>query len=300
MAYAQAAAGLVGAGAGAAEARKIGAILSSTSGRPGMRLVLSRLATTLSLRSTNALSAPICSVGRSRRAKKLEGFRVINCASPVNQIGLNNVHGVVTSAGGLDADSIADEEERSAEAKILNKTHPSISSFMADVTNLVRLVDSRDIIELEMKHKDYELVIRKKEALPPPPPPPSSIPGPHVMAHTSYPEYLAPPAAPQGPAWADATPAPESASETPQVAPASLYPPMLSPMAGTFYRSPAPGEPAFVQVGDKITKGQVICIVEAMKLMNEIEADQSGTILEIVAEDGKPVSIESPLYIIKP
>ncbi|KAG6547741.1 hypothetical protein Mapa_010554 [Marchantia paleacea] len=299
MASAQITAGVVGAGSGAAEGRKIGAFISSFPGRPGMRLVLSRLTTTLNLCSTSVLSSTICCVERSRRFKKLPGLQVITCASPVNQTGLNNVHGVITSAGGLDADSIT-EEERSVAAKISDKTQSSsISSFMADVTNLVKLVDTRDIIELEMKHKDYELVIRKKEALPPPPPPPTSIPGPHVMAHTSYPEYLAPPT-PQGPAWADTTPASAFASETPQVAPASMYPPMLSPMAGTFYRSPAPGEPAFVQVGDKITKGQVLCIVEAMKLMNEIEADQSGTILEIVAEDGKPVSIESPLYIIKP
>ncbi|XP_019080687.1 biotin carboxyl carrier protein of acetyl-CoA carboxylase 2, chloroplastic isoform X1 [Vitis vinifera] len=89
------------------------------------------------------------------------------------------------------------------------------------------------------------------------------------------------------------TPAPAKTSE-------SSHPPLKCPMAGTFYRSPGPGEPPFVMVGDKVQKGQVVCIIEAMKLMNEIEADQSGTITEILAEDGKPVSIDRPLLVIAP
>ncbi|KAL6504009.1 hypothetical protein OROGR_025932 [Orobanche gracilis] len=74
-------------------------------------------------------------------------------------------------------------------------------------------------------------------------------------------------------------------------APIASNPPLKCPMAGTFYRSPAPGEPPFVKVGDKVKKGQVLCIIEAMKLINEIEADTSGTLVEILAEDGKPVNI---------
>ncbi|XP_034706420.1 biotin carboxyl carrier protein of acetyl-CoA carboxylase 2, chloroplastic-like isoform X1 [Vitis riparia] len=88
-------------------------------------------------------------------------------------------------------------------------------------------------------------------------------------------------------------PAPAKTSE-------SSHPPLKCPMAGTFYRSPGPGEPPFVMVGDKVQKGQVVCIIEAMKLMNEIEADQSGTMTEILAEDGKPVSIDRPLLVIAP
>lgn len=71
-------------------------------------------------------------------------------------------------------------------------------------------------------------------------------------------------------------------------------------MSGTFYQSPAPGEPAFVKEGDQVTKGQTVCIIEAMKLMNEIEAEVSGTIVKIVAENGKPVHPGMPLFIIKP
>ncbi|KAH7436878.1 hypothetical protein KP509_05G040000 [Ceratopteris richardii] len=167
---------------------------------------------------------------------------------------------------------------------------------MADISNLIKLVDTRDIVELELKHQDYELVLKKKEALPPPP----------VVSHVQpviqgvYPTYAPPPqpAAPSPPAEPSSPPA---SAPSPVLKPAAgSSPRILSPMAGTFYKSPAPGEPAFVKVGDKVSKGQVVCIVEAMKLMNEIEADQSGTIVEILVEDGKPVSVDTPLYVIKP
>ena len=73
---------------------------------------------------------------------------------------------------------------------------------------------------------------------------------------------------------------------------------VTSPMAGTLYRSPAPGEPAFVKVGSKVKKGQVVCIVEAMKLMNEIEADVAGEVKEFLLEDGQPVNPGTPLMVI--
>lgn len=176
----------------------------------------------------------------------------------------------------------------------------SISAFMAQVSDLVKLVDSRDIVELQLKQSNCELMIRKKEALQPPPatvmtpasPPlhyptlPSPLPPPPPAA-------AAPASSPPSKA-APALPSPGKASTS------SSHPPLKCPMAGTFYRSPAPGEPPFVKVGDKVQKGQVICIIEAMKLMNEIEADQSGTITEILVEDGKPVSVDMPLFVIAP
>ncbi|KAI9153425.1 hypothetical protein LWI28_011105 [Acer negundo] len=171
----------------------------------------------------------------------------------------------------------------------------SISAFMTQVSEIVKLVDSRDIMELQMKQMDCELIIRKREALQQPAfaMPPSM---PHAM-------YMSPP--PMAPAAAPApAPAPASAASPALPAPAktsqSSHPPLKCPMAGTFYRCPGPGEPPFVKVGDKVQKGQVICIIEAMKLMNEIEADQSGTVTEILAEDGKPVSVDMPLLVIAP
>ncbi|GAV89208.1 Biotin_lipoyl domain-containing protein [Cephalotus follicularis] len=178
-------------------------------------------------------------------------------------------------------------------------TEESISEFISQVTNLVKLVDSRDIVELQLKQLDCELIIRKKEALPQPSP--ASI----VMMHSPSPS-LAMPSTPPAPApMTSSPPRPTSSSPPPPAASAakstkSSHPPLKCPMAGTFYRSPAPSEPPFVKVGDKVQKGQVLCIIEAMKLMNEIEADQSGTVVEILVEDGKPVSVDMHLFIIEP
>ena len=73
-----------------------------------------------------------------------------------------------------------------------------------------------------------------------------------------------------------------------------------SPMVGTFYRAPKPGAPVFVEVGDKVAPGKTLCIVEAMKLMNEIEAEVGGTIVEILVENGQPVQFGQPLFKIRP
>ncbi|XP_042993171.1 biotin carboxyl carrier protein of acetyl-CoA carboxylase, chloroplastic-like isoform X3 [Carya illinoinensis] len=220
-------------------------------------------------------------------------------------------------------------------------TEESISEFIAQVSSLVKLVDSRDIVELELKQLDCEILIRKRDALPQPPPS-----TPVTSTHSHAPLAVSP--AQPAPANAPSLPptAPSSSTSAVKSAKSSL-PPLKCPMAGTFYRSPGPSEPPFVQIGDKVQKGQVLCIIEAMKLMNEIEwsvrfirdiqdwevgditdfysllyalnfksggddrllwihpgnkifslkslykADQSGTIVEIVAEDGKPVSVDT-------
>ena len=74
---------------------------------------------------------------------------------------------------------------------------------------------------------------------------------------------------------------------------------LKSPMVGTFYRSPSPGAPAFVEVGQVVTKGQTLCIVEAMKLLNEIESDAAGTVKAILVENGQPVEYGQPLFVIE-
>ncbi|KAK7295437.1 hypothetical protein RJT34_18346 [Clitoria ternatea] len=177
----------------------------------------------------------------------------------------------------------------------------SISAFMNQVSDLVKLVDSRDIVELQLKQADCELMIRKKEALQPPP---AAAVAPTPQPYYAYPTnpLPAPPPPVAAPGPAPASPPPSKAAPALPAGKTSTssHPPLKCPMAGTFYRSPAPGEPPFVKVGDKVKKGQVICIIEAMKLMNEIEADQSGTVAEVIAEDGKPVSVDSPLFVIVP
>ena len=74
---------------------------------------------------------------------------------------------------------------------------------------------------------------------------------------------------------------------------------LKSPMVGTFYRAPSPGAPSFVEIGQAVTKGQTLCIIEAMKLLNEIEADVSGTIKAILVENGQPVEYGQPLFLIE-
>jgi acetyl-CoA carboxylase biotin carboxyl carrier protein len=74
---------------------------------------------------------------------------------------------------------------------------------------------------------------------------------------------------------------------------------LKSPMVGTFYRAPSPGAPAFVEVGQSVTKGQTLCIIEAMKLLNEIESDATGTIKAVLVENGQPVEYGQPLYLIE-
>ncbi|KAE8021789.1 hypothetical protein FH972_007651 [Carpinus fangiana] len=169
----------------------------------------------------------------------------------------------------------------------------SISEFMSQVSDLIKLVDSRDISELQVKQLDCEILIRKQGALPPAAPV-ASMP-PH-LTHAMLPS----PPPPAATASASPPSAPVSTSPAPAKASTSSHPTLKCPMAGTFYLCPGPGEPPFVKVGDKVQKGQVICIIEAMKLMNEIEADQSGTVAEILLEDGKPVSVDTPLFVILP
>ncbi len=82
--------------------------------------------------------------------------------------------------------------------------------------------------------------------------------------------------------------------------PAETLPTINSPMVGTFYGSPAPDAPAYVSVGSAVTPESVVCIIEAMKVMNEIKAEMSGTITEILAESGKPVEFGKPLFRIRP
>ncbi|KAG6512910.1 hypothetical protein ZIOFF_031049 [Zingiber officinale] len=151
-------------------------------------------------------------------------------------------------------------------------TEEAIAEFMTQVASLVELVDSRDIVELQLKQNDCEVIIRKKEALPQPPPPQvvmmqppaSPLPVSQAIPQPSPAPALPSPASPAPPA-----PAPAPAS-TPKALKTS-HPPLKSPMSGTLYRSPGPGLPPFVKPGDKVSKGQVLCIIEAMKLMNEIE-----------------------------
>jgi|SRR5690554_5050199 len=101
------------------------------------------------------------------------------------------------------------------------------------------------------------------------------------------------PATPQAPASTEAAPAQPSEED-------SKYITIKSPIIGTYYRRPSPDKPNFVEVGDTIAKGDVLCIIEAMKLFNEIEAEVSGKIVKVLADDSSPVEFDQPLFLVDP
>ncbi|MEM7381710.1 MAG: acetyl-CoA carboxylase biotin carboxyl carrier protein [Bacteroidota bacterium] len=103
----------------------------------------------------------------------------------------------------------------------------------------------------------------------------------------------APQAAPETAAEADA--APKAAAEDD-----SKYITIKSPIIGTFYRKPSPDKPVFVEVGDTITKGDVLCVIEAMKLFNDIESEVAGKVVKVLVEDSSPVEFDQPLFLIDP
>lgn len=117
----------------------------------------------------------------------------------------------------------------------------------------------------------------------------------HVIESAPAPVSAAPAPAVAAPA---AAPAPAAAS--PDEPAAKKYVEIRTPMIGTFYRSPNPDSPSFVNVGDKVEKGQPVCIVEAMKLFNEIESEVSGTIVKVVAENASPVEYDQVLFLVDP
>jgi len=153
---------------------------------------------------------------------------------------------------------------------------------------ILQLLDEKDIAEFELEDQGVKLRIRKAVAAPP-----VAAPAP-VMAPPVLP---APPASGPAPALAPteaaAAPAASAAEEEGLIL-------VKSPIVGTFYRAPAPTAPAFVDVGDRVKVGQVLCIVEAMKLMNEIESEAAGEIVKIHPENGQPVQYGDPLFSLRP
>ena len=150
---------------------------------------------------------------------------------------------------------------------------------------LIDLVEESGIAEIEVTEGEAKVRITRTVAAPAP-------------AQTIY--ATAPMAAPVAPAPAPVAAAPVAAAAAPS-APAArdLSQAQKSPMVGTFYRAPSPSAPAFVEVGATVKAGDTLCIIEAMKLMNEIEAEKSGVIKEILVENGQPVEFGEPLFIIE-
>lgn len=146
------------------------------------------------------------------------------------------------------------------------------------IKKLIELVEESGISELEISEGEESVRISR-----------------HSPAPTTQVHYAAAPAAPIA--------APVAAAvATAEAAPVAKVPTghqVLSPMVGTFYRSPSPESKSFIEVGQSVSAGDTLCIVEAMKMMNQIEADKSGVVTAILAEDGQPVEFDQPLVVIE-
>lgn len=166
-----------------------------------------------------------------------------------------------------------------------------------EIQELIKFVSKSGVSEVEIESKGFKINIKT---------PPYKRGGnkePEVQivqavpAPTGQPQVVqAAPAPAPAPAAApaDAAPAKEEAADK------GNYEEVKSPMIGTFYRSASPDKPPFVGVGDEVNKGDVICIIEAMKLFNEIEAEVSGKIVKVLADDSSPVEYDQPLFLIEP
>jgi acetyl-CoA carboxylase biotin carboxyl carrier protein len=148
------------------------------------------------------------------------------------------------------------------------------------VKKLIELLEESNIDEIEIKEGEESVRISRNGA--------------KALTMAAPPQVLqAPPAMPQSPVAAPAAPPPAA-----EPAAASDGHTLRSPMVGTFYRSPSPTSPSFVEVGQSVKAGDIVCIVEAMKMMNQIEADKSGKITAILVENGEPVEFDQPLFTI--
>ncbi len=159
---------------------------------------------------------------------------------------------------------------------------------LKEIQNLIKFVARSGASEVSLETEDFKITIKTHTGITYP------VETAPVVAHTAPIQQVV-----EVPASAPAV-----AAEPPKsAAPAtdeSKYLTIKSPMIGTFYRRPAPDKPAFVEVGTEIKKGQVVCIIEAMKLFNEIESEIDGRIVKVLVDDQKPVEYDQPLFLVEP
>ncbi len=146
-----------------------------------------------------------------------------------------------------------------------------------DIKSLIELLDSSSVAELEISQGEETIRLSRQGQLVTNVSLPSTVPAPAMPAPSIEPAVAVPSVD------AEAVPAGHA---------------IKSPMVGTFYQAPSPEAPVFVKIGDKVNTGDVVCIIEAMKTMNQIEADRTGVIKEILVENGTPVEFDQPLFLI--
>jgi len=154
---------------------------------------------------------------------------------------------------------------------------------LKEIQNLIKFVSNSGVAEVKLEMDDVKITIK-------------------TTVEGTYPEITYLQQAPIAQAAPQAAPAPVAAAPV-AAAPAaenSNYITVKSPMIGTFYRKPSPDKPMFVEVGSTISKGDTLCVIEAMKLFNEIESEVSGKIVKILVDDMSPVEFDQPLFIVDP
>lgn len=154
---------------------------------------------------------------------------------------------------------------------------------LKQIHDLIKVVNKSNIGEISIEDKDGKVTIKQKE---------------ERVTVSSAPVYAAAPAPAPAPVAATAA-APASAAQAPAAATDNLIT-IKSPMIGTFYRRAAPDKPLLAEEGTEVSPGKVVCIIEAMKLFNEIESEVKGTIVKVLVDDASPVEFDQPLFLVQP
>ncbi len=152
------------------------------------------------------------------------------------------------------------------------------------IQELVKLINKTNIGEITIEEEGVKITVKQKKD-----------PVQHIVAGAAAPVYSSPPPPTPIAAAPAATPAKPVAEPK-----ADNFVTIKSPMIGTFYRQSGPGKPIFASVGDEVTPGKVVCIIEAMKLFNEIESEVKGKIVKVLVEDASPVEYDQPLFLVEP
>jgi acetyl-CoA carboxylase biotin carboxyl carrier protein len=160
---------------------------------------------------------------------------------------------------------------------------------LTEIQDLIKFVSKSGVSEVEIEQKDFKIIIKAE----------------HKTKKEEHTVYVQAPVAQAAPVVAAPVSVPAAApvAEAPKAAAPSedaKYVTIKSPMIGTFYRSSSPDKLAFANVGDSIGKGQVVCIIEAMKLFNDIESEISGKIVKVLVDDASPVEYDQPLFLVDP
>ncbi len=154
-----------------------------------------------------------------------------------------------------------------------------------DIENLIKFVQKSGVSEVNIEQKDFKITIKTQHQ--------REVNGSQTVVHMPAPAPMV-----QMPAAAPVASAPTAPPV--KTSEESKYITIKSPMIGTFYRTPSPDKPVFVNVGDEVKQGKVICIIEAMKLFNEIESEVSGKIVKVLVDNATPVEYDQPLFLVDP